>query len=97
MPENYFCHFTEHFERDKLYHLSVQRYFVQSNDEIIDIRMRQTTDEGESQEVLISNAMINFEQSRSYYNDYSQIDFRFRPQHTDGMQIDIFVKSLKET
>jgi len=47
VPENYFCHFTEHFERDKFYHLSVQRYNVQSNDEIIAIRMRQTTDEGE--------------------------------------------------
>lgn len=51
--------------------MSVQRYYVQSNDEIIDIRMRQTTDAGESQEALISNAMINFEQSHSYYNDYS--------------------------
>lgn len=64
--------------------MGIQRYYMRSKDETIDIRVKQTK-EGENQETIISDGLINFESQRSRYNDYSRIDFRFQPQTESGM------------
>lgn len=76
--------------------MGIQRYYMRNTDETIDIRIRQTRD-GEDQETIISNGLINFESQRSRYNDYSRIDFRFKPSTESGMSVEIFVKNLEDT
>ena len=40
MPANYFCHFTEQFDHEKTYKMGIQRYYIRSSDETIDIRIK---------------------------------------------------------
>ena len=47
VAKNYFCHFATEIEADKSFKLDIQRYYVASDDEIIDIRMKYTSKKGE--------------------------------------------------
>ena len=97
VPKNYFCHFSRQFDQGNNYKLDIQRYYVDSIDELIDIRMRKTSKDGEQKETAISNGMINFESENHNYNDYSMVDFPIRPSTASGIQVDIFVKNLLDT
>lgn len=48
-------------------------------------------------DTLISDQMIRFESIRSRYNDYSRLEFRFKPRYEGGMKMDIYVRNTRTT